>query len=99
MDYGKYFGYAGLAVSTSSAPEAGSTLGLDTDAIAAGGLRISGVAPDSPAARAGLRPGERIVSIADTPATSTELSQFLAAHPPASAVTLAVDGNGGRRGV
>lgn len=79
MDYNKYFGYAGLRATVTAAPEPGATLGLDTDPDPAGGLRISGVAPDSPAARAGLKPGDRLLTLNGAAITSKSLSDLLAA--------------------
>lgn len=99
MDYAKYFGYAGLAVGVTRTTAPGSTLGLDTDANAAGGLAISGVAPGSPAALAGLHVGDRIVTVAGATATAAALSGFLAAHPPGDSVTLEFGRAGVRQSV
>ena len=92
MDYPKYFGYAGLRMATTAAPEPGATVGLDTDPDPEGGLRISGVAPDSPAARAGLKPGDRLLTLNGAAITSKSLSDLLAGQPGAMAtVTRAGD--------
>ncbi|HET9785137.1 MAG TPA: PDZ domain-containing protein, partial [Terriglobales bacterium] len=88
MDYNKYFGYAGLQVATTAAPEPGATLGLDTDPDPAGGLRISGVAPDSPAARAGLKAGDRLLTLNGAAITSKSLSDLLAAGQAGTTVNV-----------
>jgi predicted metalloprotease with PDZ domain len=78
MDYDKYFGYAGLRATVTAAPEPGATLGLETDPDPEGGLRVSGVAAGSPAARAGLKPGDRLLTLNGAPITSKALSDLLA---------------------
>jgi len=56
----------------------------------AGGLRVATVRPDGPAARAGLTPGEKILSIAGIPADESWEARTLAA-PPGTRVTVTVE--------
>ena len=55
----------GLRIATDSAPR----LGILTMADSAGGVRINDVAPDGPAARAGVRAGDHLVSVGDVSVT------------------------------
>ena len=98
MNYRKYFGYAGIRVAVRSAPAAGATLGLDTDADA-GGLVVSGVRPGSPAARAAIRRGDQLLTLEGTPASARALSRLLASHQPGQTVTVTLRHDGVRRSV
>ena len=68
IDYSKYFGYAGLAIDTTSEAQPGAWLGIavkeknDT-------LNISGVDWDSPAWHAGIRPRQTLITIDNEPAS------------------------------
>ena len=55
------------------------------------GVLITGVLQDGPAARGGVRPGDVVLKVADTPVRSTaELLAAVAALPPDSKATLAL---------
>ncbi|TAN24677.1 MAG: M61 family peptidase [Acidobacteria bacterium] len=95
MNYRKYFGYAGIDVTMADKSAAGATIGLATDSDPSGGLRIAAVAPSSPAARAGLRPGDVLMTVAGEPATSSSLSGFLATHQPGAMLALEFTHAGG----
>lgn len=72
----------GVAVYLGTMPD----YGADTD-----GVRITGVANDSPAARAGLREGDVIVKLADEKIQNIEdLTAVLRSHKPGDAVEITV---------
>jgi S1-C subfamily serine protease len=61
------------------------------------GVTVAGVAPGSPAAAAGLRPGDQITSVAGHAVTSpTGIQDALAAHHPADKVTVTWTGQAGQ---
>lgn len=69
----------------------GITLGPST----IGGVTIAGVMPNSPAAEAGLRPGDVLFSIDGVAVGSTtDVVNFIAAHEPGDGVQLTLDRNG-----
>jgi len=55
---------------------------LDAGFIPADHLTVKAVAPNTPAANAGLLPGDVVLSVADTPAYSTDIITGIIAHNP-----------------
>ena len=80
MDYARYFALAGLKLEASSATAPGGWIGLDTrtEEMPTGSphveLLVTDVAGGSPAAAAGMVPGDRITSVDGTPAAAKVLS-------------------------
>jgi S1-C subfamily serine protease len=72
-------------------PARGVTLGKPSPA----GVEIAGVMPNSPAAEAGLRPGDLVSAIDDVPVrTSRDVINAVAGHEPDDKVILKVDRKG-----
>jgi S1-C subfamily serine protease len=59
------------------------------------GVQIAGVMPNSPAAEAGLRPGDLVVAMDDVPVRSTgDVINLVAGHAPNDPIRLKVDRRG-----
>jgi putative serine protease PepD len=81
-----------LGVSATTEGENGSAVGA--------GARVASVQPGSPAADAGLQPGDVVTAIDDRPVTSsTELTAAVRSRQPGDEVSLTVQRNGGTRTV
>jgi serine protease Do len=88
-------GYLGVAVLPLS-PEMSRTLKMSTQR----GAVVAEVVPDSPAAAAGIREGDVIVSYQNAPIQSpNELTRRVGGTPPGTKVDLRVAGTGGERTV
>jgi len=83
VDYAKWFRCAGLALNAvpQDAPVPGAFLGLDTQMID-GRMIVTGVAPGSPAAGAGLAPSDEVLEIDGAKAATKVLSDSLLAKKP-----------------
>lgn len=87
MDYGRYFALAGLKFDSTNATAPGGWIGLDTqtEQMPAGShqivLVVTDVSARSPAAAAGLVPGDHITSINGTPAAAKVLSDAVKQGP------------------
>ncbi|HWB11445.1 MAG TPA: PDZ domain-containing protein [Pirellulales bacterium] len=70
-------------------------LGVTLGKPSAGGVQIAGVMPNSPAAEAGLRPGDLLFALDDVPVHSSgEIINLVAGHAPNDRVRLKVDRKG-----
>jgi len=88
-------GYLGVAVVPLS-PEVGRSLGLSSQR----GAVVADVVPRSPAAAAGIREGDVIVSYQNAPIQGpSELTRRVGGTPPGSKVDLKIAGSGGERTV
>jgi predicted metalloprotease with PDZ domain len=96
IDYAQGLRLAGLAVENSAKEAKGSFAGLNTQTVV-GGLRITTVLPDSPAAAAGLHAGDMIVRVEKSPATPRTLASQLISRKPGDMLTLTVAGDGAER--
>jgi S1-C subfamily serine protease len=73
-------------------------LGVASGDAPSGGAQVGSVVPNGPAAKAGLRQGDRIISIAgQTVQGSDDLSASVNAHQPGEKVPVVVERNGQRR--
>ena len=73
-------------------------LGVASGDAPAGGAQVGSVVPDGPAAKAGLRQGDRIVEIAGEPVQgSDDLSASVNSHQPGEKVPVVVERSGERR--
>jgi putative serine protease PepD len=73
-------------------------LGVASGDAPSGGAQVGSVVPNGPAAKAGLRQGDRIISIAgETVEGSDDLSASVNAHQPGEKVAVVVERNGQRR--
>jgi S1-C subfamily serine protease len=73
-------------------------LGVSSGPAPEGGAEVSGVVPDSPASRAGVRPGDRIVEAADQPVRDPDdVSTVVNARRPGDEVRVVVERGGERR--
>ncbi len=87
-------GWLGVAVQ-SLTPDAASALGLDDTQ----GVLVASVEPDSPASKAGLRPGDVILEAGQEAVTSPrELARVIAGHKPGSDIHLAALREGDQTG-
>ena len=98
MDYAKYFEYAGLAVSSERQEAPGTWLGVNTHT-GANGLEVVEVISGSPAEGAGLRAGDRIVTVEGAKATPKVLNDAMAARKPGDTLALEVARGGDSRHV
>ncbi|HWB12706.1 MAG TPA: PDZ domain-containing protein [Pirellulales bacterium] len=70
-------------------------LGVTMGRFSAGGVWISGVMPNSPAAEAGLRPGDVVFAIDDVPVRSSDaVIHIVAGHAPNDQIRLKIDRQG-----
>ena len=92
VDYARYFAYAGLEVTTSSDDAPGSYLGLNTQT-RDGRLVVVGTSAASPAERAGLAAGDRILEVDGAPATPKALNDTVSARKPGDTTTLKISRN------
>jgi predicted metalloprotease with PDZ domain len=70
-------------------------LGVTLGNSSAAGVQIAGVMPNSPAAEAGLRPGDLLLALDDVPVRSTgDVINLVAGHAPNDRVRLNVDRRG-----
>jgi predicted metalloprotease with PDZ domain len=97
MDYPRYFGLAGVAVEVESSEAPGGFLGLDTQTqesppneAQGSRLMVVDTVPGSPAAVAGLRPGDRILAIEGKAASASVLNDAIAARKPGDRIRLRV---------
>jgi S1-C subfamily serine protease len=80
-----------LIASGSVAPTGRAYLGVAITTILTGGVLVQSVQPGGPAARAGIKPGEVIVSVAGQPTPSTDvLTSVLATLRPGQTVPIQV---------
>ncbi|HWC98877.1 MAG TPA: PDZ domain-containing protein [Candidatus Sulfopaludibacter sp.] len=77
VNYAKYFALAGLQLDVTAEEVAGGYLGVDTHTDK--GLVVVDVAADSPAAAAGLKPGDRILQVDGTAAAAPVLNKAIQA--------------------
>jgi S1-C subfamily serine protease len=76
-------------------PHVRGALGVTLGGSSIGGVAIAGVMPNSPAAEAGLRPGDVIFSIDGVAVgASSDVISFVAAHEPDDQVQFAIDRKG-----
>jgi S1-C subfamily serine protease len=76
-------------------PSQRAALGVTLGKSSLGGVEIAGVMPNSPAAEAGVRPGDLIFAIDDLPVrASRDVINLVAAHEPDDQVRLKVDRKG-----
>src|SRR5207249_3774962 len=87
MDYAKYLGYAGLEVSLDTGDAPGAWLGIDLQT-RDGKLVVVDFAPDSPARRVGLHPGDQILEFDGARATPKALNDILAARKPGEKIKI-----------
>jgi S1-C subfamily serine protease len=80
-----------LITSGTVAPAARASLGVVAATIMGGGVVVESVKPGGPAAKAGIKPGDVIVSVAGQPTTSTDvLSSVLATLRPGQTVPVQI---------
>jgi putative serine protease PepD len=66
-------------------------LGVDLRTLAGGGALIADVVPNGPAAQAGIKAGEQLVSVAGSPATTTDdIAVALAEQKPGATIPIQV---------
>jgi putative serine protease PepD len=83
--------FADQLITTGRVTPQGGFLGVTVATVIGGGVRIASVQPGGPAAKAGLRPGDVIVSIDGQPTpTTVELQTVLAALKPGQTVDVDV---------
>jgi predicted metalloprotease with PDZ domain len=92
VDYEKYFAYAGLEVTAVSEDAPGSFLGLNLQT-REGKLVVVGASPGSPAERAALAAGDRILEVDGAPATPKAINDALSARKPGETTTLKISRN------
>ncbi len=90
---------AGQLASNGSVQHSGRAwLGVDLRTLAGAGVMVASTTPSGPAARAGVRPGDLIVSAAGRPTPSVDdLATVLAARQPGSRLALGLRGPAGTR--
>ena len=93
MDYAKYLAYAGLRVETAEDAAPGAYLGVNTKT-QDDGLRITDVAPASPAQTAGLAIEDRILNLDGAHATAKSLNDLLSAKKPGDKIKAQFSRNG-----
>ncbi|HEY3739334.1 MAG TPA: PDZ domain-containing protein [Bryobacteraceae bacterium] len=90
MDYAKYLAYAGLLIDAAEKEGKGAFLGANLQARDTG-LTVVDVDPASPAAKAGLNPGDTVLEVEGTKATVKVLSDAIAAKKPGDHLKLHLD--------
>ena len=92
VDYAKYFAYAGLDLTAVSEAAPGSYLGLNMQT-RDGRLVVVGASAGSPAERAALAAGDRILEVDGAPATPKAINDTLSARKPGETTTLKISRN------
>jgi len=73
-------------------------LGVELRTLPGAGVVVAGTTADGPAARAGLRPGDVVVRVAERPIASVDdVAAVIAAQRPGRAIAIAVRGPSGTR--
>lgn len=79
-------------------PDGGAALGVNLADEADGSVSVSGVMPNSPAAEAGIRPGDRILAINESLiSNSRDVIYLVGSQTPGKKITIRID-RGGLRG-
>jgi predicted metalloprotease with PDZ domain len=92
VDYAKYLAYAGLDLAAVSEAAPGSYPGLNIQT-RDGRLVVVGASAGSPADRAALAAGDRVLEIDGTPATPKAINDILSARNPGETTTLKTSRN------
>jgi predicted metalloprotease with PDZ domain len=98
IDYARYLGYAGLAIDTSVKDGKGGAWGASVQD-QAGAAVVTSIAPDSPAARAGLSVQDEVVAVDGRRATSRSVADAVAARKTGDRLRLLISRRGTMREV
>lgn len=93
IDYPKYLAYAGLTVTETTESQPGAWLGISARA-KEDSVQLAAVDWDSPAWKAGLRTGNRLLQLADKPATTVDVQAVSQRYKAGESVQLLVEQNG-----